>query len=159
VEQQGFRNVSATLVIVPCGGKKIWSREPKHGTVPAKDAYIGTYFSLNRECAERFADHWVILSAKYGFIDPDFSIPGPYDVTFSRKATGAISVEALRLQAQERGLSSFTRVIGLGGKDYRRVITRAFDDSPVTPTFPFAEAKGIGYVMEATRKSLNSDSQ
>jgi hypothetical protein len=37
-----------------------------------------TFFNLKKQDAERFADHWVILSAKYGFIDPDFSIPGSY---------------------------------------------------------------------------------
>jgi hypothetical protein len=123
------------------------------------DAYIGTYFSLNRQYAERFADHWVILSAKYGFIDPDFSIPGPYDVTFTRKSTGPISAEALRRQLREQRLFSFDRVIALGGKHYRQVIMEAFDDSPVAPTFPFAQAKGIGYMMQATKKALTSDSQ
>jgi hypothetical protein len=31
---------------------------------------------VNRNLAEHFATRWVILSAKYGFIDPDHLIPG-----------------------------------------------------------------------------------
>ena len=50
------------------------------------------------------ADRWVILSAKYGFIDPDFLIPGPYNVTFKRRATGPIDAETLRTQVRAAGL-------------------------------------------------------
>jgi hypothetical protein len=29
------------------------------------------------EDAQAFGERWVVLSAKYGFIDPDFEIPAP----------------------------------------------------------------------------------
>ena len=69
------------LVIVPCGQGKIWDTEPDRGPVAARDAYTGAPFKVNRAYAERFASYWVILSAKYGFIPPDYLIPGPYNVT------------------------------------------------------------------------------
>lgn len=87
---------TAALVIVPCGRSKIWDRHPALGPVPARDAYTGTPFRVNRPDAERFEDSWVILSAKYGFISPDFVIPSPYEVTFTRRSNGPISVERLR---------------------------------------------------------------
>ena len=58
----------------------------------AQDAYTGAPFSLNRKFAETFADSWLILSAKYGFIDPESMVPGPYNVTFKRKATAPIAI-------------------------------------------------------------------
>jgi len=60
------------LVIVPCGQAKVWKKEPNHGPIKAKFAYKSSPFAVNRKFAEKFSDKWVILSAKYGFIDPDF---------------------------------------------------------------------------------------
>ena len=72
----------SVLVVVPCGMRKIWDMNPSAGPTPAKNAYVGAPFKVNRAYAEKFADRWVILSAKYGFIDLDFVIPENYDVTF-----------------------------------------------------------------------------
>jgi len=64
-----------TLVIVPCGKSKIWKKEPKRGATKARNVYTGAPFKLNKRYAEQFGYDWVILSAKYGFIDPDYQIP------------------------------------------------------------------------------------
>ena len=37
--------------------------------------------NVNRDYAEEFADRWVIVSAKYGFIDPEFVVSSDYNVT------------------------------------------------------------------------------
>ncbi|WP_390622104.1 DUF6884 domain-containing protein [Roseiconus lacunae] len=60
------------LVIVPCGSSKVWSNDPSAGPTIAKDAYIGSPFKVNRKYAEHIGNRWVILSAKYGFIEPVF---------------------------------------------------------------------------------------
>ena len=65
------------------------------GPVPASEVYTSRFFKLHRAYAERFGDQWVILSAMYGFVRPDFLIPGPYNVTFKRKASGPLDVERL----------------------------------------------------------------
>lgn len=65
------------LVIIPCGSAKIWHRHPHAGPTPARDVYQGATLKVNRKYAESFAERWVILSAKYGFISPDSVIPGP----------------------------------------------------------------------------------
>jgi hypothetical protein len=41
-------------------------------------------FRLNHQYAERFGDVWVVLSADYGLIPPDLSIPDLYGVSFKR---------------------------------------------------------------------------
>jgi hypothetical protein len=63
------------LVVVPCGKSKVWDREPHRGPTPAREAYVGNLFKVGRRYAEAFSDEWVILSAKYGLIQPDFVIP------------------------------------------------------------------------------------
>jgi len=137
------------LIIVPCGSAKIWKEQPNQGPTPAREAYIGAPFAVNREFAEKHADRWVILSAKYGFIDPDFVIPETYEVTFKKASTNPISVERLAEQVQELGLTRFDRVIGLGGHDYRRAIVAAFDSVPVKLEFPTAGmplGKSMGFL-------------
>ena len=77
-------SMNHTLVIIACGAKKIWDNNPDAGSTSAKDACTGAPFRVNRRYAETFGDRWVILSAKYGFIDPDFIIPENYNVTFKK---------------------------------------------------------------------------
>lgn len=44
------------LIIVPCGLAKIWDKSPQAGPVPARLAYTGPPFKVNREYAEHFSD-------------------------------------------------------------------------------------------------------
>lgn len=96
------------LVIVPCGQGKIWDKYPDAGPTEACFAYTGSPFTVNRQYAERFADRWVILSAKYGFIQPTFLLPGPYNVTFKKKSTGPVSHAVLKEQVREQKLEALT---------------------------------------------------
>lgn len=145
--------MTSTLVIVPCGQKKIWAKHPGMGAVRADEAYTGTPFVVNREYARHFGDAWRVLSAKYGFIEPDFLIPEPYEVTFNKRTTGPISVEALRQQVAEQDLGQFQRVVGLGGIEYRKALEGAFAGTSVTLEFPFAGLP-LGYALQATKRAL-----
>lgn len=143
------------LVVVPCGRSKIWNGEPNRGPARAADAYTGTLFSLNRSYAERFGDDWIILSAKYGFISPDFEIPETYEVTFNRKGTNPISHERLRQQVKDLRLDKYSQVVALGGAAYRDAVTEAFASSPVHLVFPFAGLP-IGRMLQATKRALDN---
>ncbi|MFW8627997.1 DUF6884 domain-containing protein [Deinococcus sp. ME38] len=138
-----------TLVVVPCGAKKIWADRPSLGAVRAAEAYVGVPFRVNRAYAEVVGDAWVILSAKYGFLAPDDLLEGPYEVTFKRKKTNPVAVETLRRQVIERDLASFDRVIGLGGVEYRAALAEAFGDHAEV-MFPFA-GLALGYSLQATK--------
>lgn len=140
------------LVIVPCGRAKIWSKHPEAGPTAAADTYIGSPFTVNREYALRAGGNWVILSAKYGFLEPTDVISGPYETTFKRPSTNPIGMAALREQVQRMGLDRYSEVIGLGGKEYRAAIKAAFDGMAVNLTFPFAGLP-IGKAMSATKRS------
>lgn len=149
----GLQEQSEVLVIVPCGLSKIWDRNPNAGATRAKDAYKGSPFKLNRHYAECIGTKWIILSAKFGFIFPDFEIPGPYEVTFKRKSSAPVSYELLRKQVKNQELELFPVVIGLGGKEYRLAITEAFQGLSVELQFPFAGLP-IGKAMQATKIAI-----
>lgn len=144
------------LVVIPCGKRKIWDEDPDRGPTPARDTYIGAPFKVNKEYAEHFAERWVILSAKYGFISPDSTIPGPYNVTFKSKSTNPISVLALRNQIQAQNLDRFEMVIGLGGTEYRAILEQALAASPARVCFPFAGLRS-GKAMQAIKRAIELD--
>jgi hypothetical protein len=142
----------STLAIIPCGQGKIWDKDPQHGPALARDAYTGAPFKVNLAYAERHSDHWVILSALYGLIEPSFPIPGPYNVTFKVPATNPIGVATLREQIRQQGLDQFSRIVGLGGKEYRTRLAEAFAPSGRVVEFPFAGLP-IGRAMQAIKRA------
>lgn len=147
------RGQNKVLVIVPCGFSKIWDKNPDAGPTIAMDAYKGSPFKVNRQYAECFGTKWIILSAKYGFIWPNYEIPDSYEVTFKRKASHPVTKEVLRMHVKDRGLDQFPSVVGLGGKEYRLAIADAFQGLNVDLQFPFAGLP-IGKSMQATKKAI-----
>ncbi len=145
--------MSGVLVVIPCGKAKVWDREPGRGPTAARDAYAGGPFKLNRAYAERFTDHWVILSAKYGFLAPEDTIPGPYEVSFLKPATGPVSIATLRAQVGKMGLDRFPLVVGLGGVAYRAAVSDTFVSTSTRLAFPFAGLP-VGYVMQAAKRAI-----
>ncbi len=65
--------MNETYAIIPCTNQK--SDIPG----PAREVWQGAHFQLTLAHAEMFYDKVLVLSYKYGFIDPDFEIE-PYDV-------------------------------------------------------------------------------
>lgn len=139
----------SSLGIVPCSKGKVWDRIPTCGAVPAKDAYTGTFHRLARAYAERKADQWMILSAKYGFLAPDDLVPGPYDVTFNRPSDPrCITTERLREQVLEKRLNRYTRVIVVCGDNYVRRIREAFQGTGAEIITPLKGKGGIGSMQK-----------
>jgi len=122
-----------TLVVVPCSKSKVWGKYPHLGSVRACVAYCGPLFRLHRQYAEREGDRWVILSAKYGFLDPSDLIER-YDVSFNHPGSGVVESVLIR-QAKGMDLTRFERIIGLGGKRYRDRVREVFGEKT---EFPFA---------------------
>jgi hypothetical protein len=114
------------LVIVSCGSEKIWRRHPDAGPTLARDAYTSSPFRTSRRYAEQFSERWSILSAKYGFIDPDFTIE-EYNISFYDP--GAMSATELQRQVADKHLGDFKKVGVLGSEMYWRQVANAFDGS------------------------------
>lgn len=69
----------------------------------------------------------MILSAKYGLIDPDFIIPEDYDVTFTNPSTKPITVDDVKKQLKDmKDLHGYAAVIALGGQNYADIVKQVF---------------------------------
>jgi len=143
---------SSLLVIVPCGKSKIWKKHPLSKNVKAAKVYRGSPFKVNNAFAQKFADKWVILSAKYGFIEPDFIIPEDYNVSFNDSNTNPIKITELKKQVQRMGLDRYELVIALGGKNYaKRVVEVIPKTSKVSmPAAGRVLGNGMKFVKELT---------
>ncbi|WP_202080631.1 DUF6884 domain-containing protein [Caldalkalibacillus salinus] len=142
------------LCIVPCGSKKIWDIEPETGPTMAKDAYIGAFGKACQRYASQFFDHWVILSAKHGFLYPTDMIHEDYDVSFLSKSDEVIGIDRLTDQVQSKNLADFTEVHVLGGKKYRTVVEQVYNGD-VQLKYPLQHCKGIGYMLQALNRANN----
>lgn len=110
LDPQSSHTMPKILGILGCTKKKIWDRNPDIGPVPALNAYQGTKFLSDLERVETLTTRWIILSAKYGFMDPDFVIPGTYNVTFNPTCESSeppVPVETLIRQVNDLDLGSF----------------------------------------------------
>jgi len=134
------------LCIVPCGSKKIWSKNPKAGPTKARNVYVGPFAKKCREYAEKFyPSSWCILSAKYGFLLPDDVIPGPYNVSFNDRKTNPINLKDLAKQSKKKKFNEYKRIVVLGGKNYVEIAKQVFIGKTVLN--PLSGCKGIGYMM------------
>lgn len=143
------------LVIIPCGQAKVWDKDPQRGPTPARSAYTGAPFKVNRQFAEHFAQEWLILSAKYGFIHPHWMLPGPYNVTFKRPATNPVDVPTLQAQARSLNLDRFDAIMVLGGKGYADAVKAALAHLQARLSFPFAGLP-MGKAMQAAKTAIAS---
>jgi hypothetical protein len=143
------------LVVVPCGKRKIWDKHPERGPTKAREAYIGAPFIVNREYAEKFGDEWVILSAKYGFIEPDFIILKNYDVTFDDRSTKPISIEQLKKQVDAKFIG-FHRVTALGSRRYAEIVLKAFEQTKSEINTPSA-GLSVGYAMGKVKDAIRNN--
>jgi len=77
----------------------------------------GPYFQACLRTALRLpASEYRILSARYGFVSFQTRLE-PYEQRMDR--CGAVTLEELRLQVADQGLSSMRRVLGLCAGSYR----------------------------------------
>lgn len=114
-------NSPETLIVVSCGKKKI---NPQSGAAPirANHAYISTYFKICAEYAEKFSDRWMILSGKFGLIDPGAEIDPRYDYKLRR---AGVFDDLLFSQFRSLLGDSPLCVISLCGKKYSHVLGKA----------------------------------
>jgi queuine/archaeosine tRNA-ribosyltransferase len=124
-----------TLVIAACSQTKIGNtREVK---TKAKDMYQGRLFKLTRKLSEKNKWDYVIISAKYGLIDPDEEING-YE-KFLKTKKDIIEVKPKVIPKLRSLLLNYDNVLVIAGKNYREVIKELIDDR-----FLFIKSKGYG---------------
>ena len=131
-----------TLGIIPCSKEKIWDVAPDRGAVPAKDAYRSAFHRYARGYAQVHCDRYIIFSAKYGLMEPSFSIEGPYDITFSRPSDPVISMK--NLQKQACLYRNAAKILVLCPSAYAEQVSHAFEGLPPRLVFPLQNIGGFG---------------
>lgn len=125
------------LGILGCTKSKVWDRSIGAGPTPAIDVYKGSKFLDDLKIVDKQSNRWIIFSAYYGFIDPDFVIPESYDVTFNspydKIKNPTILQEKLVRQINANHLNSFhmVRLLSSCGGDYESRVREAFKGFPV----------------------------
>ena len=142
------------LVIIGCGKSKIWDRQSEAGPQKAKDVYTSGFATVKREYAQSRGCDWMILSAKYGFVPPDFVIPETYSVTFQYSSTHPISLAELKQQVEEQGLGRYDEVTVVGGVEYIEGTKAAFAGTKTRVDAPF-ERHGMGEQMHMMREEID----
>ena len=95
-----------TLFIVSCTKEKVWDKNNETPLfISAKDAYTGIQFKkfLNWYQINEFKKlgyFWVILSGKYGFIEPEHPI-GWYNININNSKHYPISIKTLKNQSKQ----------------------------------------------------------
>jgi hypothetical protein len=94
-----------TLYVVSASKATIWDEDPSGDVgafVPAVFAYRGRMIKEWLASQQRAdATHWLFLSPRYGFIEPEHPI-ARHDASFSDRQSGAMSDDALRMQVEHQ---------------------------------------------------------
>lgn len=147
---------SRKLCIIPCGSAKVWDKNQNAGPQKAKDIYTGVFAVACQRYATSFYDHWVILSAKHGFLYPNDVITETYNVSFIKPSEETISIEELRSQARTKGLINFNEITVLGGKHYVERAMKVFDQGQ-SFNLPLSDCTGIGYMLQKLTNALEAN--
>lgn len=144
------------LCIIPCGSSKVWDSDPNAGPQQAKDVYTGTFAKACQRYAITFFEHWVILSAKHGFLFPNDIVQESYNVSFVKPTSETIRLEMLNKQAQTMGLFRYREITVLGGRHYVDM-ARALFHQGQTLILPLRDCKGIGYMIQRLNLSVTAN--
>ena len=122
--------------------------------MPAGRVYTSTFHRYTRRYAERHADRWVILSAKYGFLWGDDVVPGPYDVTFDRPSDPVITTAALAEQVRTKQLDRHDQILVVCGVRYEERVRAAFAGYDVEVVTPPKGLGGIGHMLRFLKRAV-----
>jgi hypothetical protein len=136
------------LGIVACGALKIWTTDPSvTGPVRAREAYVSSYARWKIRYAERFFNRWVILSGKYGFLDPDTPIEN-YDVRITDRDRLDLGLQLWGQLEEMKLVDGDTEIKVIGGKEYQRVLKDLFKDVGIIEFEVICEGLPIGKAIQ-----------
>lgn len=108
------QQTTGPVVVIPCGGAKLAT------PAPAGEMYTGSYHRACRRAADRLGGRLLILSARYGLVDPSTTIE-PYELRMGDR--GSVDVATLRDQARSLGVDQADAVTVLAGREYADAAT------------------------------------
>ena len=147
-------NRASTLGIIPCSKEKAWDLDAGQGSMRADKIYRSSFHLLARRFAEKNSGRWVILSAKYGFLDPWDEVEGPYDMVFGGPDQGCITDASLREQVLKKKLHSYEKVLLICTKCYADRAASAFQNLPLHLEYTLKGRGGWGSMHTWLRSEL-----
>lgn len=145
------------LIIIASGKPKIWDKFPNIGAVKASEAYTGTFHRLSKAYAEKFAENYLILSPKYGFLRPTDMVQETYDVRFTSKGVGQDTIQLADLRKTWQGLQidPTEQIPMLGGGKFRGLLAAITDNKQVFE-FPLSGSAGIGIMQQKLKQAVET---
>jgi hypothetical protein len=137
--------MTRAIYIVGCGAAKL------DHEAPARELYTGSLFVAARRHVEALGVPWLVLSAKYGIVEPDWVL-APYEQTIPkrkedlsawalRSASSVVSLSALWVD-RERGIPDPApnprRFVFLCGVEYARPVALRLETWGYTTQQPLA---------------------
>ena len=116
-----------TIALVACVKTK------RSGCWPAKDLYCSPLFKLSRQYAERNANNWYILSAKYGLVAPNDKIKY-YEQTLQGASICFKRNWAFKVYEQMRIvglLNGGIKILWLAGQVYQKELNKLLCNIPM----------------------------
>lgn len=107
-------------------------KQKQAAPAPARDLYTSALFQKSRAFAERHADAWFILSAKYGLLRPEQQI-APYEMTLKDMRAEARRGWAARVHVQMQQLDllrSGVEFLWLAGAAYQQKLAKLLQAYP-----------------------------
>ena len=127
-----MRKPNNAVLLVGCGASKVWRKKPALGRVPAKDAYTSSLFRLCRAYAEKYyPGRWVIISAKYGLLDPSTLIAN-YDAIVNESMYAA-TIRRVRVQWRTR-FAKVRAAVTFAGANYNQILLQALSSTVTIKT-------------------------
>jgi hypothetical protein len=118
-----------TIIILACSKTKAWSKEPELRGKPllAGEAYRGAVFLYGKKYAEKHSIPYLILSARYGLINPETMIEDYEQKLKSKKESSEIRI---KFYDELKDLfARYDKIFLIGGDQYYRNVLQGFDDT------------------------------
>lgn len=140
--------MSKKIALVACVGQK------HNSPMPARDLYRSAWFRKASAYAERVADDWYILSAKYGLLAPE-TVVAPYDETLNRMRAAARRAWAKGVTRDLRDVvQPGDSVVILAGRKYRANLVDPLREMGCSVEIPM-EGLRIGEQMRWLNQQLD----
>ena len=126
------------------------SKSKRDGRLPAREKYAhprATLFRKSREYVERLGVDYIILSGKYGALQPGEPIDD-YNLSVRDRDPGEWRQDVLdALDARYITLDDYDELRLLVGQSYRSPLADVFDRVDADVTTPLDDCEGYGYMV------------
>jgi len=134
------------IIILACSKRKIWDKDNSKKKVEAKNAYLGSVFLYGKKYAEKNKLPYLIISAKYGLLNPNRFIE-KYDKKLSNKRDVLQIKNKFRNQIKEL-FNKYNKILLIGGNQYYRLVFKGFNDKK----FDCLKTKNLGCLLKKVKK-------